>query len=74
MDSDYETTLKASQLDKMKREWIREGFVEGQKEGAKKELDSFFKWYTKNSHPCSGDIDYMVVEGYIEKRLKELGK
>ena len=69
MNSDYETTLKASQLDRMKMKWINEG----KREGAVQELRTIQKGMDEMHDTRERWSDcFRKLEVDIEKRLKEL--
>jgi len=62
MNSDYEKVLKASQLDKMKIDWVKEGKKQGALKELKRVYESISVFHAKD---C---IDLKL----IEKRIKEL--
>ena len=63
MNSDYEKVLKASQLDKMKKDWVEEGRKQGALKAYKEIVNAFF------------DLDSgKHIKQFCEKRIKELKK
>ena len=61
MSSDYEKVLKASQLDKMKKDWVEEG----RKQGVLEELKELLKY-----SDCS-QVDKKCIILKIKNRIKE---